>query len=249
MAAELDALVKHLEALVAEYRATLGLVRTLDDNFRCEGCDGCRRCRFCTGCTRCDECTYCEGCEECVRCNRCKGSVRCRESSQLELCDGCDRSQHLVLCLACVDSSHCFACVGLAGEEFCVLNQRLPRKEYFRVVAALRAQLDGSPLARDPLAAPAGATSPRFSIDTLQRIKAKVRAATPELTELAALLTAPANDDDIAWQSDALARVHRAPDGDHPSPPHYALITWSSADAPHELARAPLPPGEPDPSA
>jgi hypothetical protein len=42
----------------------------------------------------------------------------------------------------CEDCVQCFGCVGLSGEEFCVLNEKLSRKEYFARVKALRAELD-----------------------------------------------------------------------------------------------------------
>ena len=244
MAAELDALVQQLGTLVAEYRASLAQVRAIDDNFRCEACERCRRCRFCTRCDGCDECTYCEGCEACVRCNRCKDSTRCRDSAQLERCDGCERSQHLILCLACVDSSHCFACVGLSGEEFCVLNQRLSRKDYFRVVAALRAQLEATPPGDDPLATPAGAPSPRFTVDSLQRIKARVRAAGPELADLADLLAPPPAPDHDPWLPEAAERVARVAGDERPPAPDYALVTWTT-EPPPALTRAASPPDEP----
>jgi len=259
MAGDLDALVAHLEGLVGEFRAAQRQVRALDDNFRCEACEGCRRCRFCTACARCDDCTYCERCDNCARCTRCRACVGCRDSTQLERCDACERSQHLVLCLACVDCSHCIACVGLSGEEFCVLNQRLSRQDFFKVAAALRAHLDAGGLGEQAPLSAAAATSPpaspaRFTVDALQRIRARVKAAGRELAALGVPSLTPAElsslADDDAWAPEAAASVSRC-SSDEPAPaappPTYALITWPSADSPPKLLQGPPAPSiEPD---
>jgi hypothetical protein len=253
MVGDLDALVAHLEGLVGEFRAAQRQVRALDDNFRCEACEACRRCRFCTTCARCDECTYCEHCDDCARCTRCRACVGCSDSTQLEHCDACERSQHLVLCLACVDCSHCIACVGLSGEEFCVLNQRLSRQDFFKVAAALRGHLDAGGLGgRTPLTAAAtGASSPpsppRFTVDALQRIRARVKGAGRDLSALGIPSLTPTElaslADEDAWAPEAAAAVLRSEDEPTvPVPPTYAVITWPAADPPPKLLQGPPAP-------
>jgi hypothetical protein len=47
-----------------------------------------------------------------------------------------------VLCVDCIGCTQCFACVGLKNEEFCILNQRYSRKDYFPAVQALKKRLE-----------------------------------------------------------------------------------------------------------
>jgi hypothetical protein len=111
-------------------------------NFRCVGCEGCANCRFCTACTDCDDCTYCDACVQCHGCTQSRQCHGCVEISHSSFSAACQRSSYLVLCYDCEDCVHCFACTGLSGEEFCVLNERVPRKEYFSLVSRLKAELD-----------------------------------------------------------------------------------------------------------
>jgi hypothetical protein len=111
-------------------------------NFRCVACEGCDSCRFCTACVDCDDCNYCDACVQCHSCTQSRQCHGCVEVSHSSFSAGCQRSSYLVLCYDCEDCVHCFACAGLSGEEFCVLNERYPRKEYFALVSQLRAELD-----------------------------------------------------------------------------------------------------------
>jgi len=132
--AALDRLVdEHLEASVDPGPGA--------DNFRCVDCRGCYSCRFCVSCLRCEECTYCEGCEDCRDCTQAKRLKGCVGCTHCEDCADCQSSHYLTLCIDCEDCVQCFACVGMSGEEFCVLNERYSRSEYFELVGALREEL------------------------------------------------------------------------------------------------------------
>ena len=111
------------------------------ENFRCNGCQTCQSCRFCVGCLRCEDCTHCEDCEDCIGCTQSKRNRACADCSHIEDCRDCDRSRYLVWCVDCEECTHCLACVGLSGAEFCVLNERFSRREYFEMLAELRALL------------------------------------------------------------------------------------------------------------
>ena len=113
-----------------------------EDNFRCVACERCSNCRFCTSCVDCEDCTYCDACVECQACTQSRQCHGCVEISHSSFSAGCERSSYLSLCYDCEDCVHCFGCVGLSGEEFCILNERYPRKEYFAMVSRLRAELD-----------------------------------------------------------------------------------------------------------
>jgi len=110
-------------------------------NFRCEGCEDCNQCRFCTDCTACDDCTYCERCQSCVSCTHCKDCERCEQLTHASWSAECSESSYLSLCVDCENCVQCFACVGLSGEEFRILNEKVSRKTYFSRVAALRGAL------------------------------------------------------------------------------------------------------------
>jgi hypothetical protein len=112
------------------------------DNFRCVACERCSNCRFCTACVDCDDCTYCDACNDCQSCTQSRQCHGCVEISHSSFSAGCQRSSYLTLCYDCEDCVHCFGCVGLSGEEFCVLNERYARKEYFALVSRLRTELD-----------------------------------------------------------------------------------------------------------
>jgi len=119
----LDEVLAALDRLVDEHLEASADPGPGADNFRCVDCRGCYSCRFCVSCLRCEECTYCEGCEDCRDCTQAK---------RLKGCVGCTH---------CEDCVQCFACVGMSGEEFCVLNERYSRSEYFELVGALREEL------------------------------------------------------------------------------------------------------------
>ncbi len=111
-------------------------------NFRCVDCVRCTNCRFCTQCEDCENCNYCDACHGCSGCTQCRACEACAECSHSTHSAHCERCSYVTLCYDCEGCVHCFACVGLEGEEFCVLNEKLSRREYFAKVARLKAELD-----------------------------------------------------------------------------------------------------------
>ncbi|MDC0718550.1 hypothetical protein [Nannocystis bainbridge] len=138
----LDELLAQFRGLLDAHRAEIAPSRAGDGNLRCDGCLDCNRCRFCVQCVRCNDCSNCELCHDCRACTRSRFSRSCVRSGHLEFCEGCEDSQYLVLCVDCFGCTQCFACVGLKNEEFCVLNQRYSRKDYFPAVQALKRRLE-----------------------------------------------------------------------------------------------------------
>lgn len=138
----LDELLIQLRGLLDAHRAEVAPTRAGEGNLRCDGCLDCNRCRFCVQCFRCNDCSNCEQCHDCRACTRSRMSRSCVRSGHLEYCEGCEDSQYLVLCVDCTGCTQCFACVGLKNEEFCILNQRYSRKDYFPAVQALKKRLE-----------------------------------------------------------------------------------------------------------
>lgn len=138
---DLDELIDGLEALIEQQETEIP-----DDpgerNFRCVDCRACYDCRFCVRCTSSQECTYCEECWECTGCTQCRRCVGCEGSSYCEDSRDCQSSRYLTLCVDCEDCVHCLACVGLTGAEFHVLNEELPRREYFELLKKVQAELE-----------------------------------------------------------------------------------------------------------
>lgn len=95
----------------------------------CVDCRDCFRCTHCTGCVGCSHATHCHNCDAVHASSHCESSVRCTESHQLVACEDCTR---------CV---YCFGCVGLVNAEFHILNEPVPRKEYFDRLEALKGTL------------------------------------------------------------------------------------------------------------
>ena len=142
MPSPLDEVLLALQGLLDAREEEPAPARAGEGNFRCENCVDCSHCRFCNDCVACDDCTYCDGCRGCVGCTHCKYCERCEQITHSSWSAECAESSYLTLCLDCESCVQCFACVGLSGEEFCVLNEKLPRKAYFSRVAALRAALE-----------------------------------------------------------------------------------------------------------
>ncbi len=142
VASPFDEVLEALQALLNARNETPVPAEPGGGNFRCERCEGCSHCRFCSDCNACEDCTYCEGCEGCTSCTHCKHCVRCKQTTHSAWSSECNDSSYLTLCLDCDSCVQCFACVGLEHEEFCVLNEKLPRKAYFSRVAALRGALE-----------------------------------------------------------------------------------------------------------
>lgn len=138
----LDELLVQFRGLLDAHRAQVAPTRAGEGNLRCENCLDCNRCRFCVQCVRCNDCSNCELCHDCRACTRSRMSRSCVRSGHLEYCEGCEDSQYLVLCVDCTGCTQCFACIGLKNEEFCVLNQRYSRKDYFPAVQALKKRLE-----------------------------------------------------------------------------------------------------------
>lgn len=137
-----DELLTQFRGLLDAHRAAPKPERAGDGNLRCEQCLDCQRCRFCVQCLRCADCSNCELCQDCRGCTRSRYSRFCAGCSYVEYSEGCEDSQYLVLCLDCSSCTQCFACVGLRGQEFCILNQRYSRRDYFPLVQALKKKLE-----------------------------------------------------------------------------------------------------------
>jgi hypothetical protein len=138
----LDELLSDLQDLLEAQTSAPTPARADEGNFRCVRCEGCVDCRFCMECRDCDECTYCEGCEGCRGCTQCKLCRDCDRTSHSLLSRACDACSYVTLSVGCEECVHCFACVGLAGAEFCVLNERYSRRDYQVKVAELKAALE-----------------------------------------------------------------------------------------------------------
>jgi hypothetical protein len=107
----------------------------------CRECTGCLDCVFCVGCARCHRSRYSEGCVDSTQLTHCK---TCRQSHSLAYCEDCEHcsdSNYLVACSFCFECDYCFGCVGLSGKDFHILNRKYSRSDYFREVAALKAEL------------------------------------------------------------------------------------------------------------
>lgn len=179
MSPELEEVLVTLGHLVA---AQIDEGQEIDDdeslhNFQCERCVRCRQCRFCTACEDCSDCTHCDACSLCEACTQSRACHSCARCSHSVHCAYCEGSSYLLLCYDCEASVHCFACVGLSGEEFCVLNERLSRRDYFAKVSRLRAELDAQALAgwvapwQDPAPASPPTAVPAISGPSFGRIE------------------------------------------------------------------------------
>lgn len=227
MPSPLDEVLEAFQALLDARRDTPVPTEAGRGNFRCERCDDCSHCRFCIDCTVCEDCTYCEGCDGCTGCTHCKHCSRCKQTTHSLWSSECSESSYLTLCLDCKSCVQCFACVGLQNEEFCVLNEKLPRKAYFSRVAALKGALEERMSAgwRPPwvpeLEEPEGADEVDEVDEIAQADEDQERTPVPPLRpDLAAMREAARDDDaaraakasrdDLAW-NDAGRRENAAP--------------------------------------
>lgn len=138
----LDALLEGMARLL-EQQAEAPTPRAAGEgNFRCQRCEGCNDCRFCSDCVDCLECTYVEGCVACSNCTQSKWCRDCERISHSQLSRACDDSSYITLCVGCESCVHCFACVAMSGGEFCILNEKVSRKEYQARIAELRVVLE-----------------------------------------------------------------------------------------------------------
>jgi hypothetical protein len=107
----------------------------------CVECSACIDCVFCRDCRRCYRSRYSTGCSESSLLTHCSD---CSESHSLAYCeksDHCRDSNYLVACSYCFECDYCFGCVGLGKADFCILNRKYSRSDYFREVTALREAL------------------------------------------------------------------------------------------------------------
>jgi hypothetical protein len=110
-------------------------------SMRCEGCRRCVSCMFCTDCEECYRCTHSTGCQSSTHLTHCRDCLGCHDCAYCISSENCTRSNYLVMCRSCSDCSYCFGCVGLAKQDFHILNVKYTRSEYFRVVKSLRAEM------------------------------------------------------------------------------------------------------------
>jgi hypothetical protein len=107
----------------------------------CVDCTGCTDCVFCKGCVRCYRSRYSVGCSESFLLTHCENCRNCRSLAYCQDCEQCGDSNYLVSCQYCFECDYCFGCVGLAKQDFHILNKKYSRSEYFRIVAKLRQEL------------------------------------------------------------------------------------------------------------
>ena len=138
----LDEMLAEIQQLLDAQHQVEERRREGENNFRCVRCTGCNDCRFCVDCRDCDDCTYCESCTACIGCTQSKACRDCNRTSHSFASRACDGCSYVTLCVGCEDCVHCFGCVGISGAEFCILNEKLSRKDYQAKVAELRAALD-----------------------------------------------------------------------------------------------------------
>lgn len=208
-----------------------------EDNFRCVACQGCSRCRFCTACQACEDCNYCDACLECHGCTQSRECHGCVEVSHSSYSADCEKCSYVTLCYDCEGCVHCFGCVGLSGEEFCVLNERYARKEYFALVSKLRAELD---------VRSTEGWRPPWREEEEATLTDPPPAPTPEIPPPPAL--PPMSSLDDPWlsfdaESDAPAPAQRTEPGVGPLPDHgptrpYPVVEQASRRAVEELAEA-----------
>jgi hypothetical protein len=110
-------------------------------SMRCEGCRRCVSCMFCTDCEECYRCTHSTRCKGSTHLTHCTDCTACHDCAYCVSSESCTRSNYLVLCRSCSECSYCFGCVGLAKQDFHILNVKYTRSEYFRIVKSLEAEL------------------------------------------------------------------------------------------------------------
>lgn len=142
MADALDTLLEAMAGLLEQQAETPNVRPAGEGNFRCQRCEGCSDCRFCSDCTDCVECTYCDGCVACSGCTQSKHCRDCERISHSQLSRACDDCSYVTLCVGCEQCVHCFGCVALSGGEFCILNEKVGRKEYQARIAEIRIALE-----------------------------------------------------------------------------------------------------------
>jgi hypothetical protein len=110
-------------------------------SMKCDGCRRCVSCMFCSDCVECYRCTHSSGCDSSTHLTHCRSCTGCHECAYCVSSENCTRSNYLVMCRSCSECSYCFGCVGLAKQDFHILNVKYSRAEYFRIVKSLEAEL------------------------------------------------------------------------------------------------------------
>jgi hypothetical protein len=233
MAGALETLLARLARLRDDWRDQSRPRPGGGENFRCVACEGCSGCRFCSECDGCDECNYCELCIECSSCTQCRACAGCHQTSHSSYSADCSECSYTTLCIDCDRCVQCFACVGLQDEEFCFLNERLPRKEFFAKVAELRAELDARAaqgwlpdwVVREGDPAPTIAAAPE-------------PVAVPRAPVVAKIEPAVVRGVPVAATAHSITRARR-PDDERPRPPAGAEATPARPSATVRAARRP----------
>lgn len=128
----------------AELQRLLRAYASEEENPGSVQCESCRRavsCMFCTDCEECYRCTHSKGCRSSTHLTHCTDCVGCHDCAYCVASENCTRSNYLVSCRACSECSYCFGCVGLAKQDFHILNVKYTRSEYFRIVRSLEKEL------------------------------------------------------------------------------------------------------------
>jgi hypothetical protein len=110
-------------------------------SFECSGCSQCTGCMFCSDCKGCYKCTHSVKCTQCAHTSHSKNCTYCHNCSYCNESDNCSGSAYLAYCSSCTDCTYCFGCVGLGKEDFCILNERYDRDEYFKITKDLKRAL------------------------------------------------------------------------------------------------------------
>ena len=136
------------DGFLDSYRALLqGFDRAASapGGYELERCVDCANCVFCTDCARCHNCRYATTCSDSYQLTHCTSCRRCFSSTFCFECDDCSVSNFLLYCSSCSECDYCFGCVGLHKADFHILNQRVPRSQYFKIVGALCKELGVPP--------------------------------------------------------------------------------------------------------
>ncbi len=110
-------------------------------SFQSKDCNQCTSCMFCVKCNGCYKCTHSTNCQLCSHASHCIGCKSCRKCSYSIESENCSGSAYLVYCYNCIDCTYCFGCVGMSKQDFCILNEKYDRDEYFKQIKSLKTSL------------------------------------------------------------------------------------------------------------
>lgn len=68
-------------------------------------------------------------CYECVNCNECYG---------VSFSQDCTNSRECQFCTSCIGCQNCFGCTNLAGQQYCIFNEKLEKSVYEERIKQLR---------------------------------------------------------------------------------------------------------------